>query len=200
MSLRHRRCSWACSVLFVHSRIRLFGDFDLCAKGRVCAGDAARACGGVLQRHGVLCHLRRLHRGRRGRAGRHVCGGVRGPAGAPRIPYTGCGRCLLVAIPCLLPCLELPAGGWHSKMSSSCGMQARAADTGAYLMERLRALQERFPFLGDVRGTGLMIGIEVRARAASCVLLSLPPSTRETSLCQRSPGAQRSQWGLVLRK
>ena len=30
-------------------------------------------------------------------------------------------------------------------------------------MDRLRPLQERFPILGDVRGTGLMIGIEVRA-------------------------------------
>ena len=52
-------------------------------------------------------------------------------------------------------------------------MQARAADTGAYLMDRLHALQERFPFLGDVRGTGLMIGIEMRAAE---ILSGIPPS------------------------
>ena len=55
--------------------------------------------------------------------------------------------------------------GWHVQTPLLGGPQARAADTGAYLMDRLRALQERFPCLGDVRGTGLMVGIEVRACA-----------------------------------
>ena len=32
---------------------------------------------------------------------------------------------------------------------------------GAYLMERLRALQARSPAIGDVRGKGLMIGVEL---------------------------------------
>ncbi len=31
---------------------------------------------------------------------------------------------------------------------------------GLYLLHQLRALQPRFPFLGDVRGLGLMVGIE----------------------------------------
>jgi 4-aminobutyrate aminotransferase len=36
-----------------------------------------------------------------------------------------------------------------------------AAHMGAYLMERLRSWTERFPVVGDVRGLGLMIGIEL---------------------------------------
>lgn len=41
------------------------------------------------------------------------------------------------------------------------GLVARAADLGAQLTERLRRLQERFPVVGDVRGRGLMQGIEL---------------------------------------
>lgn len=40
------------------------------------------------------------------------------------------------------------------------GLMDHAATVGAYLMERLRGLQARFPRLGDVRGMGLMIGLE----------------------------------------
>jgi 4-aminobutyrate aminotransferase len=43
---------------------------------------------------------------------------------------------------------------------------ANAADVGGFLLERLRGLAERHPIVGDVRGKGLMIGIElVRDRA-----------------------------------
>ena len=38
---------------------------------------------------------------------------------------------------------------------------ANAATVGAHLMERLRALQEKHPLIGDVRGKGLMIGVEL---------------------------------------
>ena len=38
---------------------------------------------------------------------------------------------------------------------------ANAAQTGQYLLERLRSLQEKHALIGDVRGKGLMIGVEL---------------------------------------
>ncbi len=35
------------------------------------------------------------------------------------------------------------------------------AEVGAYFFDRLYELQEKYPFIGDVRGKGLMIGIEI---------------------------------------
>jgi 4-aminobutyrate aminotransferase-like enzyme/Ser/Thr protein kinase RdoA (MazF antagonist) len=45
------------------------------------------------------------------------------------------------------------------------GLQAHALDVGGYLMDRLRQLQDRHAIIGDVRGAGLFIGVElVRSR------------------------------------
>jgi 4-aminobutyrate aminotransferase len=41
------------------------------------------------------------------------------------------------------------------------GLVANAARIGAYIMDRLRDWPARFPIVGDVRGLGLMIGIEL---------------------------------------
>ena len=38
---------------------------------------------------------------------------------------------------------------------------ANAADVGVYFMERLRDLQQRFDRIGEVRGRGLMLGMEL---------------------------------------
>jgi 4-aminobutyrate aminotransferase len=44
---------------------------------------------------------------------------------------------------------------------------ANAAAVGEYFMARLRELQQRFPCIGDVRGKGLMIGMELVTDRAS---------------------------------
>lgn len=41
------------------------------------------------------------------------------------------------------------------------GGLANAAESGAYLMERLQDLQRRFSCIGDIRGVGLMVGMEM---------------------------------------
>jgi 4-aminobutyrate aminotransferase len=41
------------------------------------------------------------------------------------------------------------------------GLTENAARVGVYLLEKLRELQKRFHLIGDVRGKGLMIGIEL---------------------------------------
>jgi 4-aminobutyrate aminotransferase len=47
------------------------------------------------------------------------------------------------------------------------GYAANAAKVGAHFMKQLRELQSRYPVIGEVRGKGLMIGMElVRDRAS----------------------------------
>lgn len=41
------------------------------------------------------------------------------------------------------------------------GLMANAAEQGAFLLEGLREMQKKFPVIGDVRGKGLMIGVEL---------------------------------------
>ncbi len=46
------------------------------------------------------------------------------------------------------------------------GLVEHAARVGARMLDRLRDMQERYPFIGDVRGVGLLIGLDlVRDRA-----------------------------------
>jgi 4-aminobutyrate aminotransferase-like enzyme len=41
------------------------------------------------------------------------------------------------------------------------GLVENSARVGAFMLQRLRKLQEKFPFIGEVRGRGLLIGVEL---------------------------------------
>ena len=56
------------------------------------------------------------------------------------------------------------------------GLQAHAAEVGAHLNSSLMSLAERHPMIGDVRGLGLFLGIELVREAES-----LTPATREAA-------------------
>ena len=62
------------------------------------------------------------------------------------------------------------------------GLMANAANVGARLMEGFRSLQAEFPRLGDVRGRGLMIGLD----------FVKDPQTREEDAELRDEVAQRA--------
>ena len=50
------------------------------------------------------------------------------------------------------------------------GLVTRAEEAGAHLAGRLRALQQRFACIGDVRGRGLLRGVEIVADRATKVM------------------------------
>jgi 4-aminobutyrate aminotransferase-like enzyme len=41
------------------------------------------------------------------------------------------------------------------------GLVENSASVGAFMLQKLNELKEQFPFIGDVRGKGLMIGVEL---------------------------------------
>src|SRR5437764_1064512 len=49
------------------------------------------------------------------------------------------------------------------------GLMEHAAEMGAHMMARMRTWPERFPMVGDVRGLGLMLGVEIVRDQASKV-------------------------------
>merc|ERR1719367_849346 len=69
-------------------------------------------------------------------------------------------------------------------------LQEKAAGVGSYFRKELWALAERQPLIGDVRGSGLFLGIDlVRSRA------TLEPATEETSeVCAR----MKDEWRVLM--
>ncbi len=57
--------------------------------------------------------------------------------------------------------LAMVAGLATLRIARKERLEQRAAALGARLAGRLVALQERYPFIGDVRGRGLMLGMEI---------------------------------------
>ena len=58
------------------------------------------------------------------------------------------------------------------------GLVEHAARVGARMLDRLRAMQEKYAFIGDVRGVGLMIGVDLVADRASNELLDRSATER----------------------
>ncbi|MCC6850496.1 MAG: aspartate aminotransferase family protein [Deltaproteobacteria bacterium] len=58
------------------------------------------------------------------------------------------------------------------------GLVEHAATVGAHMLDRLRAMRETYPFLGDVRGAGLMIGVDLVADRRTNELLGRAATER----------------------
>ncbi len=55
-------------------------------------------------------------------------------------------------------------------------LQSNALETGTYLIKKLQILKDKFPLIGDVRGAGLFIGVELVNNR-----LTLEPAARQAS-------------------
>ena len=50
------------------------------------------------------------------------------------------------------------------------GCQERCRTVGTYLLEQLKTLRDEFDIVGDVRGKGLMVGLELVADKVSVAI------------------------------
>jgi 4-aminobutyrate aminotransferase len=63
-------------------------------------------------------------------------------------------------------------------------LMENAATVGAYLMDKLRDLQKKYPVIGDVRGKGLMVGAELIAEPNTPPLKPIEAVEEETGVDQ----------------
>lgn len=56
-------------------------------------------------------------------------------------------------------CNENPASPWQTIKED--GLQQNSQDVGTHLMTELAKLRDKYEIIGDVRGKGLMIGVEM---------------------------------------
>jgi putrescine---pyruvate transaminase len=69
-------------------------------------------------------------------------------------------------------------------------LPSRAESTGAYMLERLRPFVERYPLVGDVRGKGLMIAIDlVKDKATRAPIDAASPYAYDVAAAARRAGA-----------
>ncbi|MBB3104566.1 diaminobutyrate-2-oxoglutarate transaminase [Azomonas macrocytogenes] len=71
--------------------------------------------------------------------------------------------------------MAMAAGSAVIRYIESENLISHAADMGALLRERLSAFQKYFPELGEIRGLGLMIGVEIVDPAGPVDALGHPP-------------------------
>ena len=73
---------------------------------------------------------------------------------------------LFLSVPsakCVLPCPLHLLHLLRVQVLEEDGCQQRSAEVGTYFIEQLSKLRDEFPIVGDVRGKGLMIGMEMVA-------------------------------------
>ncbi|WP_152648241.1 diaminobutyrate--2-oxoglutarate transaminase family protein [Streptacidiphilus anmyonensis] len=91
--------------------------------------------------------------------------------------------------------LAMAAGAATLRFVREQDLAARAAELGTRMLARLRGIQRELPVIGDVRGRGLMLGIELVDHQAAPDDLGARPAAPELAHAVRAEALRR---GLIL--
>ncbi|MEY9848587.1 diaminobutyrate--2-oxoglutarate transaminase family protein [Streptacidiphilus sp. MAP5-3] len=91
--------------------------------------------------------------------------------------------------------LAMAAGAATLRFVSEQGLSQRAAELGTRMLARLRGLQRELPAIGDVRGRGLMLGVELVDRTGTPDELGAHPAAPELASAVRAEALRR---GLIV--
>jgi diaminobutyrate-2-oxoglutarate transaminase len=91
--------------------------------------------------------------------------------------------------------LAMAAGAATLRFVREQGLAARAAELGTRMLAALRGIQRELPVIGDVRGRGLMLGVELVDHQAVPDDLGARPAAPELAHAVRSEALRR---GLIL--